>query len=166
MRSLSGRVRNIIRTLWEKLKRLYRKLEANSAFSQGLCCKKYVGITMWEFSLMRDGRLLQDRECFAHLDRMMRQLAPRQCWNWTVRMVRHDVDHTHITARNFPSTWIAKSILQQKVPNFFARCSRVHTLKQTSSSGGCDTYDNLLSWPLCGTQLGPPDELAQVLAAQ
>ena len=122
---------------------------------------------MWEFSLMGDGGLLQVSECFAHFDRLMRQLALRQCWNWTVRMVRHHVHHRHINARNFPGTWIAKSTLQKNVQQWIARFNRVHTLKQTPSSAGCDTYDNLLStyvrsWPLCGTQLGP----AQVRAAQ
>ena len=127
-----------------------RKISSSRVWEQTVhclkvCIAKEAGITMWEFSLMLGDRLLQDRESFVNPELMMRQHwcqhAPRKCRHLTVQMVRHTIDHRHIIARNFPSTWIAKSIVRQKAQQLFDNFGGVVAFKDVSdeelvASGG------------------------------
>ena len=121
-----------------------RNISSSSVWAQTvhclkICIAKDSGISMWEFSLMLDDRLLQDRESFVSPELMMhqhwRQHAPRKCRHLTVQMVRHNIDHRHIIAWNFPSTWIAPSIVQEKVRRLFGKFGRVVAFKDVSDEG-------------------------------
>jgi hypothetical protein len=83
-----------------------------------VCIAQEAGINLWEFSLMWDDRLLQDRNnifCprMAILRNNRHQLA--------LQMVRHDTDARHVTMRRFPMAWITKPTFLDKANSLSTR---------------------------------------------
>ena len=83
---------------------------------------------MWEFNIMQGGHLLQDRECICNPLLMMRH---RKC-HLTFRMVRHIIDPRHLTARNFPNSWITNPTFLDKTMVLFARFGDVVAIVDVS----------------------------------
>ena len=97
-----------------------------------VCIQEESGMALWEFSLVLRGVVLQDR---------MRLYCPPisrsgpRGHQLTLQMVRNFIDPRHLTARNFPNSWITSpmSSFLEKAERVFSRFGEVVSIVDTSA---------------------------------
>ena len=97
-----------------------------------VCIQEECGMEMWEFSLMLDHDLLQDRMrvCCPPIS----MFGPRRP-QMTLQMVRNFTDPRHLTVRNFPNVWITrpKRTFLDKAMRLFSRVGEVVAIVDISA---------------------------------